>query len=443
MSTTSTEETSAATPAQPSELLIREARRRSLRRRRWAGVVALVAAVALLALWHGGSGAGPSSSTRASDSPANRAAPGASNSVALSIPGGQSVAVTIPFGPRTLWVETSDTTATSGGAQAIERTVDGGRTWSDVTPPGLSVSGSTHYLEGLVALSPTRAWLTYGGFSSSSRPILETTGDAGRHWSRVGELPTPGCTLQFTSVGDGTCVDAVGAMGSMPIGIYRTADGGASWHKIFQSAISTTAAPGSIPFGCDKITRFESATKGFVYFWCAGGTGATIYETTNGGVTWSPSDVVAPSPVPSGGGGFGGTPVFSARRGAVAYLGGSYSAVYVTTDGGRSFQPVYAPGTPRTWAVDLITPSKWRLTYAREILATNNAGHSWFAVTSGTVLTARTYAKGAPPGGFVDFVGTNDGWLTENQYDANSSLWRTTDAGRQWRRVQVPGTQRQ
>ncbi|HUX05604.1 MAG TPA: hypothetical protein VMV53_11960 [Acidimicrobiales bacterium] len=443
METTSAERATATTTSPPNELLIREARRRTTRRRRRVGAAAFVVVVASLVLWYGGGGARSSSPLRASDSAPNRAAPGASNSAALAIAGGQSLIKTVSFGPRTLWVETADEMRLTGGAQAIERTSNGGRTWTAVTPPGLGVTGGTHWITAFVALSATRAWLAYGGPSSSAHQILETTSDAGRHWSRVGGLPHAACTLQFTSAADGTCTNAVGAGGSMPIGIYRTSDGGASWRKIFQSGIATTSvAPGSIPFGCDKSIQFESATRGFVFFWCAGGTGAFIYATTSGGVTWFPRDVTAPSPVPSGGGGFGGTPVFNATRGAVPYLAGSYSAVYVTNDGGRSFHPVYPPGKPRTWAVDLISPSRWRLTYGKEILATNNAGHSWFAVASNTVLTAHTYVKGAPPGGLVDFVSANDGWLTEHQYDPNSSLWRTTDGGRHWRRVEVPGTQK-
>jgi len=69
------------------------------------------------------------------------------------------------------------------------------------------------------------------------------------------------------------------------------------------------------------------------------------------------------------------------------------------SNGGQSFHPVYPPGKPRQWAVDVISPSQWRLTYGKEILATNNGGTSWFTVTSNTVLRSDSYAKGAPPAG--------------------------------------------
>ena len=403
----------------------------------------LVVVAVALAVAHGGAGAHHHALPAAgSPDPRGSALATSSNSAAMSVLGGQSLMKVVPFGPRAVWVQTQNQERVSGGGQGIEITTDDGRRWFNATPRGLGVDGGTHYLTGFVALSATRAWLTYGGVISSAHQILATTGDGGRHWSRVGTLPDAGCTLQFTSAESGTCVDAVGAGGSMPIGIYRTYDGGASWHKIFQSPISSSTAVGSIPFGCDKSVRFENATTGFVFFWCAGGTGATIYATSDGGVTWSSRDVAPPSPVPTGGGGFGGTAVFDGRTGAVPYLGGNYSAVFVTSDGGRTFHPVYPTGARRTWAVDLISPTRWRLTHGQEILATNNAGASWFALTSSTELTPTSYAKGAPPGGLVDFVTVRDAWLTENQYGSNSSLWHSTDGGRTWRRVAVPGTRK-
>ena len=427
-----------------TELLIKEAHRNGLHRRLRFGAAALLVRVVAAAAWQGrGGGTHPSSPLRVhASSPRRGSLGGSSNLTALAVLGGQSLLQVVPFGPSTLWVSTANEVKLSGGGQGIELTTNAGRTWNDVTPPGLSVDGGTHWINGFFALSPTRAWLVYGGIEKGPQ-VIETTSDAGRHWSKggvgtgVSALPQSGCTLQFVTLQDGTCTDAVGAGGSMPIGIYRTSDGGVSWRKIFQSSPSTTSkTPGSIPFACDKSIHFESATKGFVLFWCTGGTGAFIYETTDGGVSWAERDVTQPK-VPLGGGGFTGPPVFVGSKGAVPYGGGSYSAVFVTSNGGQSFHPVYPPGKPRQWAVDVISPSQWRLTYGKEILATNNGGTSWFTVTSNTVLRSDSYAKGAPPGGLVEFTTPNDGWLTENL--TSSLLLRTDDGGRRWNIVKVPG----
>ena len=346
----------------------------------------------------------------------------------------------VPVGASTLWVIAQNETRLSGGAQSVEVTRNAGATWSTVTPPDLRVDGGAHYLFSVVALSATRAWLAYGGAAETSRSFLASTSDAGRHWSPVGALPPSGCVTQFVSPRDGTCTQLGGAAGSMVVVLYRTTNGGVTWRRIFaNSPSSTTASRGSLPFGCDKTLTFETASTGWALFFCNAGSGAIIDGTTNGGVTWSPRAVTPPRSVPEGGGGFTGPGVFRGARGALPYVVGTDAALYVTRDGGRSFTPVYPPGPPRPWTVDVISPTQWRLTLGRQILGTNDAGVSWFRRTSDTVLQPTTYRRGAPPGGVVTFTTTRNAWLVENLGGSNAALLHSSDGGRSWRRVAVPG----
>jgi photosystem II stability/assembly factor-like uncharacterized protein len=179
-----------------------------------------------------------------------------------------------------------------------------------------------------------------------------------------------------------------------------------------------------------------------VLFFCNGGSGAIIYESLDGGTTWVERDVTPPSSVPEGGGGFMGPPVFDGRNGAIPYGVGHDSLVYVTHNGGQSFVPVYPPGKPQRWTVDIVTPSMWRLTHGKEILATNDAGKSWSTVTSNLVLETDVYVKGDAPGGTVVFTSKSDGWFLEDPEGLNPRLLRTSDGGRQWRELAVPGTAR-
>jgi photosystem II stability/assembly factor-like uncharacterized protein len=429
-----------------AELLFKEARREARRRRLRFVIAVLMIISAAVVIWRGSGGSHRSAPPIRVDSsnPAPGTPSGSANSAAAVVLEGQSVMSFTPFGSSTLWVVTQSVDAPSGGGQGIELTTSAGRFWKNVTPKGLNVGGGRHFMGGFFALSSKRAWVAYGGSNGPS--TLETTGNAGRTWSKVGLLPKTGCTYQFVTVEDGTCSALEGAGGSMTIIIYRTDNGGATWRSIFNNtalAMSPmTMVKGSIPFACDKTVDFTSATTGFALFLCNGGSGAIIYETLDGGKTWVGRDVSQPSSVPEGGGGFWGPPVFDRLNGAVSYSVGHDSLVYVTHDGGRSFLPVYPPGKARQWKVDIVSASIWRLTRGEDILATDNAGRSWFTVMSNLVLENNDYRKGEAPGGNVEFVTRSVGWLLEDPWGSNPSILRTVDGGRQWEQLVVPGTRK-
>lgn len=440
MTLTSVQESDVEAQRNSTELLIKEARLESRRRRLRIVLAVLIVIAATVAIWLGsGGGTGhPVTTPRIGSSNPKRSTPtGSSNAAVPIVLNGQSINRVAEFGSSTLWVLTGNEVATSGGGQGVELTTNAGKTWTNVTPPNLGVDGGDRWMGNFTALSATNAWLTYGRIDSGPQ-IIEATTNAGRTWSKVGVLPPNGCELQFVTFQDGTCTVLGGALGSMLITIDRTTDGGAKWHLVYKNLPSTTSSEGSIPFGCDKNIDFTSPSKGFALFFCNGGSGAIIEETVNGGLTWWGRNVVQPSSVPEGGGGFSGPPVFSGAHGAIPYVVGRDSEIYVTSDGGRSFHPVYPPGKLRPWSEDIVSPFIWRLTYGKEILGTNDGGRTWFTVSSDTVLQS----DDSPQGGLVQFSTSGVGWLLENQYDVNSKLLRSTDGGRQWRKIFVPGTKK-
>jgi len=88
----------------------------------------------------------------------------------------------------------------------------------------------------------------------------------------------------------------------------------------------------------------------------------------------------------------------------------------------------------------VITPSLWRLVSGDEVLATDDAGHSWRTVHSNTSFNGKLvsgYSLSTAP---VRFVTGEVGWIcawsgTTGAY----SLWRTTDGGSTWQRIAIPG----
>ena len=172
-------------------------------------------------------------------------------------------------------------------------TADGGKTFTEY--PQLCGTWNPSAPGGLYFSDASTGWLLCGGPAGqpegTQAKSLYATRDGGRHWtlvaststdSRVGELPAQGAadTLFFAS-------PQVGYVGLDGIGVYRTADGGHTWRKVFAS----TDPPGKL-----------AASIGFRpggFGWLLAGNGPALYETADSGSTWHKVGSTAPL-VPEG-----------------------------------------------------------------------------------------------------------------------------------------------
>jgi len=354
--------------------------------------------------------------------------------------GSQSLRQVWPAGANGAWAWTEDL---NGRPQGVARTVNGGKTWQRVTPPGLAEQTAGKVITGFFALGTRDAWVTYGGIDNAATQHITATTDGGRHWTVVGQEPlttvsyssyTYDCGLDFVSASVGWCQAEPAFVGSEGVALYRTTDGGRHWRRISTTGPNGNKT-GSLPWACDKDIQFSTTSTGWAGFACP--KVAPLYETTNGGRTWIKREVTAPpgGPIDSGSG-FTGQPLVSGSRGAVGYtISGRplKSLVYVSTDSGTAWRPVTPPGQPEGWVADAISPASWRLVDGDHILATNNAGKTWRAITSNVTFDIY-YAFDDPTPPVVDFATSQVGWI------ASTSLWRTTNGGKTWRRMAVPGT---
>ena len=322
-------------------------------------------------------------------------------------------------------------------AEQVALTTDGGRSWLERTPPGLSQGTARQSIEGLDAVSMTDAWVTYGPVGSGSPRALVATTDGGRHWARFGQLPSAYCLPQMLTAAVGWCVASVGAMGSEPVLIYRTADGGHHWALESRSQSSPPSwgpgTPGALPFGCDKFVGLSSATVASAAFVCSVGL-SPIYLSTDAGRTWGKRKV---EPLPARYGLTPGNPamwtsapVLEGRLGAVGLsVEGPHdkSLVYRTTDAGATWWPAVPPGPPEDWSVDVVTATIWKLTAGTVVLTTRDAGRTWSTATSALDFGAQD--------GALDYVNAEDGWRIPVE---GSPLYRTTDGGRAWEQAPLP-----
>ena len=445
-----TVETPSRAPVSPrdDELLIKEARTRA-RRRRWTiGLILLAVITVTLAIVGGGKQNPPKAATARSQPSSRSGVSGSHNAVTPVVPGGQSVQSVWPVGGETTWVFTMNVTSLTRHTQVVEWSNNGGRTWRNATPSGYGTSAGQRPLGAFIALSARRAWVVVGSTTSSNQPSarLLTTDNGGRTWSVTGTVPSTSCTVSFSSADTGICTSSLGAGNAAPLALYVTDDGGRSWSKTFDNTGGfagggSYVGDGGLPYTCDKKFSMTAGNVVWANFWC-NASYASLYRSPDAGRTWSAVTLTQPSSVLPGGAEFTGPVVLSGKAGAVAFADGTASLVYVTHDGGHSFTPVYPPGPVHPWAVDIVSPTVWRLAYRNQLLFTNDAGTSWTglsddAFSSSVVRRSQRYDSGAPA--TLNFTTPSFGWMswfTGNGYIVMS----TRNGGRTWYQVTVPGT---
>jgi photosystem II stability/assembly factor-like uncharacterized protein len=232
----------------------------------------------------------------------------------------------------------------------ILRTIDGGLTWGDATPSGVSQVGqtaSTCFLDSL------HAWLILPTQDFSSGTLYRTT-DGGLTWISS-MLPFSGAKIQFFDTQSGVALADLGAgAGSEAVALFTTSNGGADWTRMYINDPTVPGSSNSLPLGGQKTALgFLNATAGFV----GGNTPVTdffyLYETQDGGHSWEVRSLLWPQ----------------YRAG---YFAGVESIVFTSQVEGYI-------------VVSLVGEF-----YENFIYKTNNGGVSWFQI-AGNIPLSRSY----------------------------------------------------
>jgi photosystem II stability/assembly factor-like uncharacterized protein len=380
-------------PAQPLGLdpLIAEAKQRARRRRLFAVavVVASAAAVAIAAL------------------PETSSSPQAPAISSL----GRAVHDRAP-----VW----DFGSAGGGVTwAINRrdlsvTANDGRTWrTSALPWALRFPGSFGAAQ---FVDNRHGWID--GVSRSGSDVAYRTTDGGRSWERIGDPPSAG-TFAFVSDTRGY----VTTYGLRRDELFATSDGGTTWRRVGR-------LPGSVH---GAGLSFLTPQRGFVE------TRRTVFATYDGGRNWSPilrvaepvQDTTLWAPTV-----FGKTlvvpefvPLADPADGPLRMI------IHVSHDNGRSWTVREAPRPTYNLGAQASGPPSFSFTSAKAWVV---AGRSALFITTDAGRTWRTVRPGTVPRGSLvhlatGFTSARDGWALFSPPQKPDVLMRTSDGGRHWR----------
>jgi|GEM_PF-756213 len=300
----------------------------------------------------------------------------------------------------------SETTGWALGEKSLLRTVDGGRRWSDVIPPGGRDAGRGMEAEFLDA---NTAWVAVLNDSRPQLTVFHTT-DGGRSWqgTEVTRNTTGvpyGVFLDFIDPQHGwLMLEPEHGMSSRPGELYATSDGGEHWSLVSSSV--NQGNKGYLPFS--GPIGFCDASTG----WIIGRQGAAftpeylLYITRDGGRSWQPQEL----PLPQG----------CEEAGTLDIIA---SPVF--------FPPNYEEGV----LLVVFVPKTYKtVDYATVPYITRDGGKTW--------QSANPLRQGV-----MDFISANDGWIwisepreTGSTAPVKGMLYRTGDGDQNWTTIRPDQT---
>ncbi|MGW6871689.1 WD40/YVTN/BNR-like repeat-containing protein [Streptomyces xanthophaeus] len=247
----------------------------------------------------------------------------------------------------------------AGSKGTVLRTVDGGRSWRDVSPPGAVAEGLE--LRDIEAFDARRAVALSIGEGEASR-VLRTE-DGGATWTETFRNPDPRAFYDCLTFFDSRHGLAMSDPVDGKFRILSTQDGGRTW-RVLPASGMPEALPGEAGFAASGQCLVASGPRDV---WLATGGGATarVLHSADRGLTWRVADSTVPAGDPARG-------VFALAfrdRTTGLAVGGDYrtgqpspQAAAVSADAGR------------TWRQAVTPPPAYR------------SGAAWFPYTHGAAL---------------------------------------------------------
>ena len=309
----------------------------------------------------------------------------------------------------------------------VVRTNDGGITWYNVTPPGLTETG---YSVEMFVLDANHVWVQRPDYENYyNNGFLYRTTDGGLTWSNI-NTPFSGSDIQFLDANNGWALADLGVgAGSNAVAVYQTADGGSTWTQKYINDPNNANAADSLPLGGLKsgIAPVDTQTA-FVYGVIYAPGTVYLFRTDDGGVNWEEVAL----PLPPGAENFdlgvdpGQMKFVSASDGfiAVRFTGNVYQlAIYATNDSGNTW--TLTPTTIPEGGSAVFVSAEAAVVYnGDQFYVTRDAARTW-SIIPPDVKFGDVFAG-------MDFVNPVSGWVVTLTPDNQRSLYRTEDGGATW-----------
>jgi len=307
----------------------------------------------------------------------------------------------------------------------VVRTNDGGATWHDFTPSGVTKLGfgTTFYF-----LDSNHGWVISGDPSNPSSGTLYRTQDGGSSWQSSPVSFFMG-NLVFVNATNGWMMASLGvAMGSNAVAIFQTTDAGETWKQTYINDPTQPGAASTLPLGGlkDGITPIDMKTAwvgGIIYT-----SGEVyLYQTQDGGQTWNEQSIPIPAGYEQAEFETAGPQFVSAQDAFMAVHAtnqyGVMVAVYYSHDGGSNW--ARAPMLiPNGGSMDFVSATDGFVWNGSEFYVTHDGAKSWKTVSPG-IAFGDNFAG-------MDFVDATIGFVLTNDATNTRVLYKTVDGGATW-----------
>jgi photosystem II stability/assembly factor-like uncharacterized protein len=328
---------------------------------------------------------------------------------------------------------------------SILHTVDGGLSWTVVTPKDALIIPQGNTSPTLTVYNDDIAWLANPPSSTIPDMIVYRTRNGGQSWiaSTVSKDPNVEViSMQFLDQQHGSLLLSNGgvAMGREAVSIYKTKDGGTSWTSILE--MNPLNERQGLPFGGSKngisfANEHNAWITGFSH-----ASGVWLYTTHDAGLHWKSASLEVPEKFTA----YSVTtfpPTFFSKANGIfpVMFINEGQLFYRTSDNGITWKvttPIFpAIGTSFSWS--FLDVMHGFATDGNKVFITKDGAITWKTIEpDDTFKQSFSDSKSITS---LDFVSEKVGWIVmvSSSKDPEFLLLKTTDGGFTWMKIEPIG----